>query len=48
MSEQWVRKLVANGQLPAEKVGGRWLIRRQDVEAFKKLPPGTAGSARKL
>jgi hypothetical protein len=38
----------ANGQLPAEKVGGRWLIKRSQARAFAKLPPGVAGQPRRL
>ena len=43
-----LRKLVANRQLPAQKVGGRWLIEREKAEAFRALEPGRAGSPRKL
>lgn len=36
LSSNRVRALVAQGQLPAEKVGGRWLVERAAVEARQR------------
>ncbi len=53
MGETTVMKLVSGGQLPAEKVGGKWRFERRDVEhwvaaqraadtgAFDAVPDGT-------
>lgn len=30
------RRLMRKGTLPAERVGGRWLVRREELEAFAK------------
>lgn len=42
-----VRELLAQGALPGEKLGGRWLIRRSDVQArlHDPSPPGRPLSA---
>lgn len=32
---QTVQRLVSRGDLPAEKVGGRWFVSRDTVEAFR-------------
>lgn len=37
-----VRELIAHGVLPAEKLGGRWLTRREDVLA-RRIDPTPAG-----
>jgi excisionase family DNA binding protein len=44
-----VHQLIAADQLPATRLHGKaWVIRRKDVEAFKKLPEGTPGHPRTL
>ncbi len=35
-----VRSLIASGALPAEKLGGRWLLDRRDVAARGRQPTG--------
>lgn len=34
VSEEAVRKRIGRGVLPAERVGGRYLIRRRDLDAW--------------
>lgn len=34
-SRQWVTKLLRDSELPGQMVGQRWVIRREDVEAYK-------------
>ena len=43
-----VRQLLLAGQLPGEKLGRDWLIRRSDVGRFKALPPGRTRRPRAL
>lgn len=40
VSENRIRQLINSGQLPAERIGRTFVIRRRDVEAFAALPPG--------
>ena len=35
-SEQWVTTLLREGKLPGQRVGQRWVLRREDVEAYKQ------------
>ncbi|WP_419144872.1 helix-turn-helix domain-containing protein [Microbacterium binotii] len=35
IGERAVRKAISGGALPAENVGGRWLIDREDVEQYR-------------
>ena len=43
-----VRQLLLAGQLPGEKLGRDWMIRRADLERFKALPPGRTRRPRTL
>jgi excisionase family DNA binding protein len=43
-----IRELLASGQIPGTKHGPVWVIRRRDVEAYKKLEPGSPGHPRTL
>ena len=43
-----VRQLLLAGQLPGEKLGRDWMIRRADVARFKALPPGRTRRPRAL
>ncbi len=46
LSRWRVWQIIKVGDLPAEKVGDRWLIRRQDLDAFKRIErpkPGPKG-----
>ena len=36
-SGAWVRTAIERGQLPAERVGGRWVIRRRDVARWLQV-----------
>ncbi len=38
LHEAGVRRLVAAGDLPARKVGGRWLIEAGDLDRFRRAP----------
>lgn len=42
VSEGRVRQLIYADELPAERVGWQWVIRRPDLEAYKeqRRPPG--------
>ncbi|NIN00531.1 MAG: helix-turn-helix domain-containing protein [candidate division Zixibacteria bacterium] len=33
-----VLQFIEEGRLPANKIGRPWFIRREDLEAFKKIP----------
>lgn len=35
-SRQYVTRLLKRGVIPGQKVGQRWIIRREDVEKFKR------------
>ena len=48
VSERRVRELCARGQLPAVKVARDWIIRRADIDAYRKLPEGRAGRPRRI
>jgi excisionase family DNA binding protein len=43
-----VRQLLLAGQLPGEKLGWDWMIRRADLDRFKALPPGRTRRPRAL
>jgi excisionase family DNA binding protein len=43
-----VRQLCAEGALPCQKLGRDWFLKRSDVKAFAKLPPGVVGRPRRL
>ena len=43
-----VRQLLLVGQLPGEKLGRDWMIRRSDVARFQALPPGRTRRPRAL
>jgi len=45
ISEQWLRKLVADGKVAGFRVGRCWLVKRSAAESFKRHP--TAGRPRK-
>ena len=45
VSEQWLRKLVADGKVAGFRVGRCWLVKRSAAESFKRHP--TAGRPRK-
>ena len=52
ISRQRIRALIANGRLPAQRIGpagrgGEWLLAREDVEAFAALPRRTGRPAHK-
>jgi excisionase family DNA binding protein len=40
VSENRVRQLINSGQLPAERIGRTFVIRRRDLDVFAALPPG--------
>lgn len=40
VSRQAITKLVAKGRLRSVEIGGRVLVRREDVERFEPLPAG--------
>jgi len=48
VSQNRVRQLIASGQLPAERVGRSFVIRRADLVAFAALPPGRPRHPRHL
>jgi excisionase family DNA binding protein len=35
-----IRQLIDAGQLPAIRIGERWVIEARDVERFARQPPG--------
>ncbi len=35
-----IQQLINSRRLPASKIAGRWLIKKTDLDAFEKLPPG--------
>lgn len=43
---QWAWRLVQKGRIPAQQIGGRWLITRRDLDQYKlkygvyNQPPG--------
>jgi excisionase family DNA binding protein len=43
-----VRKLIEGGQLPAERIGGRWVVKESDVKAWAAEPPGRPHHPRQL
>jgi excisionase family DNA binding protein len=48
LSPARVRQLIAHDQLPAVRVGNRWVVAVHDVEAFSRLPPGRPHRGRSL
>lgn len=38
-SRQWVTQLLRDEKLPGQKVGQRWIIRREDVEKLRDEAP---------
>lgn len=34
-SPRWLLTLIHDGRLPATRIGGRWLIRRQDLDRLQ-------------
>jgi excisionase family DNA binding protein len=40
VSQNRVRQLINSGQLPAERIGRMFVIRRCDLDVFAALPPG--------
>ncbi len=47
-SVRQVRQLCARGQLPAQKLGRDWFVKRKDAERFAQLPAGRSGRPRRL
>lgn len=45
VTEQWLRQLVKAGRIAGRKAGRNWLVRRVDVEFFRRHP--TAGRPRR-
>jgi hypothetical protein len=43
-----VRFLVAAGRIPAEKIGGVWVIKQSDLDAFERTRVRHPGRPRKL
>mgnify|MGYP006277221779 CR=1 FL=1 len=35
-----IRQLILSGELPAQRVGRTWVLKRSDVESFKRKPRG--------
>jgi excisionase family DNA binding protein len=48
LSRQRVLQLIAEGRLPAQKIGSVWIVAAEDARAFKRLPRGKAGAPRGL
>lgn len=40
VSRARVLQLIAEGQLPARRLGSQWVVRAQDVDAFERQPVG--------
>ena len=41
-SDHYVRRMLRNGKLHADKKGGMWLVYREAVERYKKATEGKA------
>lgn len=48
VSPNRIRQLVNSGQLPAQRIGRTFVIRRRDLDAFAALPPGRPRHARRV
>jgi excisionase family DNA binding protein len=48
VSQNRIRQLIASGQLPAERVGRSFVIRRPNLDAFAALPPGRPRHPRRV
>jgi excisionase family DNA binding protein len=40
ISERYVRRLIVEEKLPAERVGRSWIIQEADLHKLKRKPPG--------
>ena len=48
ISQNRIRQLIASGQLPAQRVGRTFVIRRKDAESFAAQPPGRPRHPRRI
>jgi excisionase family DNA binding protein len=48
VSQNRIRQLINAGQLPAQRVGRTFVIRRHDVDVFAALPPGRPRHPRRV